>query len=68
MRVLTIDELDSVNGAFSAKELGASMVAGAVTGGVLGMMVGGGGAVPGAFAGALAGGITYCAYEFVMSF
>jgi hypothetical protein len=67
MRALTIDELDSVNGAFSVQELGASMFAGGVAGGMLGMLAGGGGAGPGALAGALAGGLTYCAYEFILA-
>jgi hypothetical protein len=65
MRTLTLDEMDLVNGAFSSKELIASVGAGAVAGGLAGALVGGGGAAPGAIGGALIGGITYCAYEFL---
>jgi hypothetical protein len=65
MRELSVEEIDSVSGAFTWQALGASMVGGGITGGLGGAAIGGIGAVPGAIGGALLGGIGYIAVDFI---
>jgi ABC-type uncharacterized transport system permease subunit len=68
LRVLSLEELDQVSGAFSYRELGGWMLSGAVTGGMAGWMAGPGAIGAGALAGALIGGAGYVTYEFYASF
>ncbi|KGJ95782.1 hypothetical protein [Thalassotalea sp. ND16A] len=68
MRELTLNEIENVNGAYSAKEFAAAVFTGGVTGALAGTLIGGGGAVPGAFAGSVIGGIAYLTHEIIMEF
>lgn len=68
LRVLSLEELDLVSGAFSYNELMGSAFAGAVAGGMIGWAAGPGGAGSGAVLGGFGGAMAYVAYEAYQSF
>jgi hypothetical protein len=68
LRVLSLEELDLVSGAFSYHELIGSAFAGAVAGGMIGWAAGPGGAGSGAVLGGFGGAMAYVAYEAYQSF